>query len=204
MPVTELSKEEQKDLPLTWEQLEAFGQDTNRNHVLEVRVSSLLEDAEAWCYDRVQKLKRVRLPPVLGQALREMFHRQPSIRWAMPKFRPDAFEDGDTGVMILQEDLGNVSILLDESNTLGLAQSIMNVANENQGNERRDVRPRETSVSDKGNVTNRPHEESLRGRRDPELAESTDTEALGLFSSGALVVTIAVIVSVGWKALRSS
>lgn len=71
VPVTALPKEEQKDLPLTWEQLEAFGQHANRKHVLEVRVYRLLSDTEAWCYDRVQKLKRMRLPSGVGNALFE-------------------------------------------------------------------------------------------------------------------------------------
>ena len=106
----QLDPEDEKALPLTWEQLEAFGsaQQGAKSQRIELRYIAPLEcsssNIAALCKDRANISMRI-----------ESTHPIPNFRpgnvmsWKHPRFH--RFPDGSGGALIEETDLANIRIL---------------------------------------------------------------------------------------------
>eukprot|EP01036_Dinobryon_divergens_P024903 gene24903-33394_t len=101
-------EKKQPKLPLTWEQVEAFGGLPAEGKVLEVRVMSIIAFGRQVmeCKDRVGAVRRVAAytdsRSLRGAAAGRV------LRWKNPRYH--YFMDGSSGARIEEEDVGDVSI----------------------------------------------------------------------------------------------
>lgn len=105
-------------MPLTWAQLELFGDNVPKHYALEVRLNCCFgEKSAVTLKDRDKEYRLVRVPPTLYEELVTNFMTTPIptggviLHWKNPVFRRHVVSDGTSSVtMILDQDLPNIRV----------------------------------------------------------------------------------------------